>query len=185
MKKVIIILYIQVLLFIPVSNVVAQSLPNDLDAAVKMSTSGFNTNYSNTMMNYKVAQKNQLKKTYNRKDEIILTIKQKKKDSKNIKGVGWTSLLVTAITSGICGYFVVSGNEAYKNYMNATITADAVNYREQFQIYDQRKYVSLGIAGIGAMVSVISFSNIPSIDKLDTQLTYINKKIESLEVALK
>ena len=180
MKKVAII----VLLFISVFTLSAQRLPADLSAAVKISKSGFNQELLDTMLNYKVMQRTQLEDYYNSKDTFIRIIEKEKRVIKNRKATGWTSLLTSALAGGAYAFFAVSGNEAYENYLNASITEDAVDYREQFELYDLLGYVSLGVIGVGAGVSAISFSNTPSLDNLNNKLIAIDKKIEFLEGVL-
>ncbi len=177
MKKAVII----ILLFISAFNLAAQRLPADLDAAVKISRSGFNQDLLDTMMNYKIMQQIQLGMDYDRRDNIIDIIEQTKKTARTRKIVGWTSLVTGVLAGGAYAFFAVSGNEAYDSYLNATITSDAVDYREQFRLYDLLGYVSLGVAGVGAGVSALSFSNTPSLDYLNDKYSALDKKIQFLE----
>jgi len=180
MKKVAII----VLLFVSAVTLSAQKLPADLDAAVKIPESGFNQELLDTMLNYKVMQQVQLGMDYDHRDDIIKTIEQKKRVIKNRKATGWTSFLTSVLAGGAYAFLAVSGNEAYDNYLNASVTDEAVDYREQFELYDLLGYVSLGVVGVGAGVSAISFSNTPSLDNLNSKLIAVDKKIEFLEGVL-
>ena len=180
MKKIAVI----VLLFLSAFNLIAQELPADLDAAVKITESGFTRELLNTMMNYKEMQQIQLGIIYDRRDDIIETIERTRRLGKKRKATGWTFLVTSVLAGGAYAFFAVSGNAAYDNYLDATITADAVEYREQFQFYDLLGYVSLGVAGAGAGVSAISFANTPSLDNLNEEYIAIDKKIQSLEGVL-
>ena len=175
---------ITVLLFISIFNLAAQSLPADLKAAVEISESGFNQDLLNTMMNYKEIQQIRLGEIYNRRDEITGNIEQKKRAIRSRKIVGWTSLVTGVLAGGAYVYFAGLGNDAYDNYLNATITTDAVDYKEQFRLYDLLGYISLGVTGTGAGVSVYSFSNIPSLDNLNSEFISFDEEIQLLEGVL-
>ena len=64
------------------------------------------------------------------------------------------------------------------------ITEDAIDYKEQFRLYDLLGYISLGVAGAGAGVSFLSFSNIPSLDNLNSEFTSFDEEIQLLEGVL-
>ena len=136
------------------------------------------------MMNYKEIQQAQLGDIYIRRDEITEIIEQKKRAAKSRKIIGWTSLIASALAGGAYVYFAGLGNDAYDNYLNATITADAVDYKEQFRQYDLLGYVSLGVASAGAVVSAVSFSIIPSLDDLYNGYEALREEIQLLEGVL-
>ena len=178
------IIAIIVLLLTSAFNLAAQSLPADLQAAVTISESGSSRDLLNTMMNYEDIQQVRLGILYNRRDHVAETIEQMKRAARSRKVVGWTSLVTGVLAGGAYVYFAGLGNDAYDNYLNATITADAVDYKEQFRLYDLLGYVSLGVAGAGALVSADSFLMIPSLDILNNEYSRVDKEIQYLEGAL-
>jgi len=187
MKKIVII----ILLFVSIFTLAAQSLPADLDAAVQISISGTNKDLVNTMMDYKniektnrLSQKKQLAEDYKERDAIKIMIEKRKIDVRNKKIESWGYLITSAIFGGASAYFAEAGSNAYDNYLDATISSDAVTNRYIFQAYDTLSYVSLGAAGLGTGMSIASFIGTPSLDDLNNKLIAIDKKIEFLEGVL-
>jgi len=183
------------LLFISIFNLAAQSLPADLKAAVIISESGGNQDLLNTIMNYKKIQKvqqqeqnelqqSQLLDLNKQRDTVSSNILLKKRAVKRRKAAGWTTLITSALAGGAYALFTVLGNESYDDYLDASITADVIDYREQFQMYDILGYVSLGVAGVGAIASVASFLTIPSMDDLNNEYNSLSEEIQLLEGAL-
>ena len=176
---------IPVLYLIFTFNLAAQSLPDDLRAAVKISESGSSRELLNTMSNFKETQRLRLGEFYKERDKISADIVQKRKAVKNHKTAGLISLAAGALAGGAFIYFAVLGNEAYDNYQNSIITADAVDYREEFQRWDFLSYVSLGVVGAGAGLSALAFSTTPSMDSLNNEYTALDKEIRNLEGILR
>lgn len=141
----------------------------------------------------------------NRQDEIlrlenikqeklsrISTIKQRRKEidykireynhiSKNKNILGWSTAGVSVLSTGLFGLFTFLSNESYDNYQAATITADAVAYKDEFQTYDTISYIALGAGLLGAGVSAYSFMSKPSVESLSIEYTSLGIEMARLE----
>ena len=119
-----------------------------------------------------------------RRTEIDFKIKEYDRISKNKNFLGWSSAGASALSTGLFGVFTFLSNESYGNYQAATITADAVAYKGEFQTYDTISYIALGAGLLGAGVSAYSFMSKPSVESLSIEYTSLGIEMVRLEGAL-
>lgn len=172
---------ILLLIFTPVLNLPSQSLPPDLKSAVTLASSGPDQQLLETMMDYKTVQQMQLEDLYEKKDRIKADLENIKNISR--KNASWGSSLIMVSALFLGSYFILHSrsDEAYDTYLDATITDDAIAYREDFQRYDVMSYTCLGFAGAGAGLSIFFFNKSPSQEELQDELLSIEKEIQYLE----
>ncbi len=106
-----------------------------------------------------------------RRIEIDKKIKEYGRVRKNKNILGWSSAGAGVLSSSIFAVFTFLSNESYGNYQSATITADAVAYKDEFQTYDTISYIALGTALVSTGVSVYSFLSKPSAESLSIEYT--------------
>ncbi len=116
-----------------------------------------------------------------RRTEIDSNIKEYDRISKNKNILGWSSAGASALSTCLFGIFFFLSDESYDNYQSATITADAVAYKDEFQTYDTISYIALGAGLVGAGVSAYSFMSKPSAESLSIEYTSLGIEMARLE----
>lgn len=162
----------------------AQNLPKDLEAAVTIAQVGSTPLLIETMIDYRGIQQNQLDEAYKKRDQIIVDLNEVKASRRHRAVWSGVMVAVTALCAGSYFYLHDLGNDAYDDYMDATISEDATEYRDTYERYDLMSYTGLGLAGVGAITSIVLFAKIPSQKDLQVQRTTIEGEIQRLEGAL-
>ena len=101
------------------------------------------------------------------------------KDKKHIGG--WVSAGSSVLSASLFGLFSIFGNSAYDDYMAATITADAVEYKDKFQLWDTLSYVSLGTSVATAGLSAYLFLSKSNIEGLNQEYVSLGIEMARLE----
>jgi hypothetical protein len=94
---------------------------------------------------------------------------------------GWISAGTGVISAGLFGLFSAFSNSAYDDYVTATITADAVEYKEKVQLWDTLSYISLGTATAGAGLSAYLFLSKSHIEELNREYVSLGIEMARLE----
>jgi len=177
LKKVILV----ILIILPLLNIYGQSLPGDLQAAVEMNKSGVNQNQLDMMINYPEIRTTRLQDIYERRDELTDLIDKNKKNKKTRNIIKWSTLITGVLATGSFTLFSLLANDQYDNYMETSITADALEFKESFQTFDLISYISLGVAGASTGVSTFTFLYNPSLEKLEKEQRDLINEIQLLE----
>jgi hypothetical protein len=96
---------------------------------------------------------------------------------------GFVSLGLGVVGGGLAGLFMYLAEESYNEYMDATLTSQAVTYREEFETYDILSYISIGAGGVGISLSTILFATRPKPDEYRERLDNIERQITTLKGA--
>ncbi len=92
-------------------------------------------------------------------------------------GVGFIFLGSSALFGGLSVLFWVLSDNAFNDYLNTSITEDAVMYREQAEIFDVLKVSALSVAGGAFVTSAIFFG-------LNIKPVKMKKRIAEIELLL-
>ena len=121
------------------------------------------------------------KSSTQRRKEINYKINEYQRISKNKNIFGWSSAGVSIISTGVFGIFTFLSSESYNNYQSATITADAVAFKDEFQTYDTISYIALGAGLVSAGVSAYFFMSKPSVENLSIEYVSLGIEMARLE----
>ena len=94
---------------------------------------------------------------------------------------GWVSAGSSVLSAGLFGLLSIFSNQAYDDYVAATISADAVDYKEKVQLWDTLSYVSLGTAAVGAGLSAYLFLSKSPIEELNGEYVSLGIEMARLE----
>ena len=122
-----------------------------------------------------------LKDVKSRREEIEEEIKRLNKVEHNKTIGAWVSTGSSVLSAGLFGLFSVLSNSAYDNYLSATISANAVEYKNKVQLWDTLKYVSLGTAAAGAGLSAYLFLSKSPIEELNSEYISLGIELARLE----
>ena len=74
---------------------------------------------------------------------------------------GIVTLGLGVVGGGLCGLFQYLAVGPYEEYLAATVTGDAVSYREQFRTMEALSIVSAGVGGASLLTSTILWATRP------------------------
>lgn len=130
-------------------------------------------------------KQDQLEKLTARKWAIEDKLRQIKRKRRTHSIVGWSCFGTGVASLGISALFYYLSDEAYENYLNATITEDVIRYRDEFLMWDTMTYTAWGVGGVGVGVSIILWANSPNPKEYRAELVEIQSRIDKLEGELR
>ncbi len=102
------------------------------------------------------------------------------------KTIGSIITLGIGAAGGILsGVFAVLGGGAYSEYMNATVTEDAIELKDKFEAMDLYTYISAGVAAAGLGTSTVLWLTRPDGNEYTTELGSTTTRITILEAELR
>ena len=94
---------------------------------------------------------------------------------------GVVSLAVGLVGGGISGLFLYLADDSYTKYLNATVTADAVKYKQQFQMWDTGVYIAAGTGALSLGISAVLWIARPAKDEYQDEMISLTERIAELE----
>jgi TolB-like protein len=119
-----------------------------------------------------------------RQRELEIRIQKINRSRKTHRSVSWMSLGAGALSLGLSGLFYYLADEAYKNYLNTTITSMAIQYRKECRTWDTLTYAAWGVGGVGLGGSVILWAAKPKLDQYQAELIKVQSRIHTLKEEL-
>lgn len=94
----------------------------------------------------------------------------------------WVGLGVFAVSAGLAVTSMLLSSAAYDKYQSATFTSDAINYRQQVELWDTITWIAGGSAGASAGFSLVFWlGGGPDVEKLNQELIDVRMKIKGRE----
>jgi len=112
---------------------------------------------------------------------LATTIKKRKVN----KAFGWGSITTGVVLSGVTALLWYLSKEPYNNYVNASNSADALQYRNQVENYDRAIWLSLGLSANMFFIGSATLITLPTDASFSIELETIENRITTITQELK
>jgi len=113
--------------------------------------------------------------------QLATTIKKRKVN----KAFGWGSITTGVVLSGVTALLWYLSKEPYNNYVNASNSADALQYRNQVENYDRAIWLSLGLSANMFFIGSATLITLPTDASFSIELETIENRITTITQELK
>ena len=90
-----------------------------------------------------------------------------------------------AISGGLSGLFWYLSEEAYRNYLSASVSSDVIYYKEKVKLWETSMYASWGAGGAWLGIGGLFFAASPNTGKYKKEIDLLKIKIVVLEGELR
>lgn len=170
------------IVFLPLTGLAAQVLPDDLKAAVEMEQAGDSSDtLLQKMMRHREVQEGELKALQDQHGELLDKLGTVDKRIKTNKLLSWILMPLGIAAVGTAGYFAYKSIDAHSQYQSSQFSADLVQYRRDFETYSTVMYAvggsGLGLFGAGGIIALSR----PDKEQLVEEEEILSQKIRFLE----